>query len=593
MLGSNVLDVAIGMMFIYLVLSLVSTVVNEWIASAFQMRGKNLLKGIKNLLNDPGFTGLAQQLYCHGLVDCISKGVEVTQPGDRKAGTLERLPSYMPSQTFALALLDILSSDGAVSKAREVISDQERKGSAADEKLLEKARQAASVQGLAEATGNLAVAHIAASRKPKDEGLQQEVNTAREAVNNAHASLESAQKASAAETAGATPQVVPAPQVNPAAPQQAVGAPPQDPAGRLPNPDAQPQNTTSSAALQPLKKKYTIAGQFSQMEDVSYTLEKLLEAGRALAETDPLGHLEEGVKRLPGGHTRESLMLLISRTRRGIGEITGDAQRIKREGDELQKNLEHWFDDAMERIGGWYKRWSQWVLVGIACFLVGLLNVDSVVLAKRLMRDTALRSALVAASDNAVKNKSLTQSLHADQGADGGQQAPASPKPPEAGSPKPPGGGAGGQAPGAVPGSGGGNAPNKGAGSAGTGGPGSPGTSNSNQAKVNPTDVTELLDQVQAMNLPLGWTPPPNDPLGEEQVPPRPRPGAPLNEWEVFLGRWWLKLLGWVLTIAAVSLGAPFWFDTLSKFVNIRGAGTPPGEKKRSAGAGEKAGGSG
>lgn len=30
------------------------------------------------------------------------------------------------------------------------------------------------------------------------------------------------------------------------------------------------------------------------------------------------------------------------------------------------------------------------------------------------------------------------------------------------------------------------------------------------------------------------------------------------------------KLLGWLMTIIAVSLGAPFWFDLLNKFVNIR-----------------------
>jgi hypothetical protein len=35
-------------------------------------------------------------------------------------------------------------------------------------------------------------------------------------------------------------------------------------------------------------------------------------------------------------------------------------------------------------------------------------------------------------------------------------------------------------------------------------------------------------------------------------------------------------LLGWVITIFAVSLGAPFWFDTLSKFMNLRNAGKPP-----------------
>jgi hypothetical protein len=37
-----------------------------------------------------------------------------------------------------------------------------------------------------------------------------------------------------------------------------------------------------------------------------------------------------------------------------------------------------------------------------------------------------------------------------------------------------------------------------------------------------------------------------------------------------------LHLFGWLLTIAAISVGAPFWFDTLSRFVNIRGSGKPP-----------------
>lgn len=35
-------------------------------------------------------------------------------------------------------------------------------------------------------------------------------------------------------------------------------------------------------------------------------------------------------------------------------------------------------------------------------------------------------------------------------------------------------------------------------------------------------------------------------------------------------------LIGWLLTIAAVSLGAPFWFDLLSKVSKLRGAGGRP-----------------
>jgi hypothetical protein len=38
-------------------------------------------------------------------------------------------------------------------------------------------------------------------------------------------------------------------------------------------------------------------------------------------------------------------------------------------------------------------------------------------------------------------------------------------------------------------------------------------------------------------------------------------------------------LAGWLLTAVAVSLGAPFWFDLLSRLVNIRGAGNKPGAK--------------
>ena len=37
--------------------------------------------------------------------------------------------------------------------------------------------------------------------------------------------------------------------------------------------------------------------------------------------------------------------------------------------------------------------------------------------------------------------------------------------------------------------------------------------------------------------------------------------------------------LGWFLTALAASLGAPFWFDTLQRFVNVRGNGRSPEEE--------------
>ena len=50
-----------------------------------------------------------------------------------------------------------------------------------------------------------------------------------------------------------------------------------------------------------------------------------------------------------------------------------------------------------------------------------------------------------------------------------------------------------------------------------------------------------------------------------------------------FAGWAFYKIFGLLVSILAVSMGAPFWFDTLSKFVNLRGAGTPPGETRKSA----------
>lgn len=39
---------------------------------------------------------------------------------------------------------------------------------------------------------------------------------------------------------------------------------------------------------------------------------------------------------------------------------------------------------------------------------------------------------------------------------------------------------------------------------------------------------------------------------------------------------WWRVLGGWLLTAFAMMVGAPFWFDTLCRFVNIRNVGIKP-----------------
>jgi hypothetical protein len=95
MFGSAILDTAIGLIFVYLLVSLIITAANELLAAFFRWRANNLFLGIRELLQDQGATGLAARFYDHPLVQGLAaKG---------------KKPSYIPSRTFALTLLDLVS----------------------------------------------------------------------------------------------------------------------------------------------------------------------------------------------------------------------------------------------------------------------------------------------------------------------------------------------------------------------------------------------------------------------------------------------------------------------------------------------------
>src|SRR5580704_18712184 len=53
MFNSSVLDVAVGLIFVYLLLGLMCTTVNEWLAQLFKTRAATLKEGIRRLLNAP------------------------------------------------------------------------------------------------------------------------------------------------------------------------------------------------------------------------------------------------------------------------------------------------------------------------------------------------------------------------------------------------------------------------------------------------------------------------------------------------------------------------------------------------------------
>jgi hypothetical protein len=60
-----------------------------------------------------------------------------------------------------------------------------------------------------------------------------------------------------------------------------------------------------------------------------------------------------------------------------------------------RENIEAWYDSAMERVSGWYKRYVQVVLFVLGFIVAGLINADTVTIARALSTDTALRNALM------------------------------------------------------------------------------------------------------------------------------------------------------------------------------------------------------
>lgn len=101
MFGLDMLDVVIGTIFVFLLLSLICTAVNEIIEGFLKKRASELALGIRELLNDPEGNGLAKNLYEHPLVFGLFKGAYTV--------TGSNLPSYIPARNFALALMDVVA----------------------------------------------------------------------------------------------------------------------------------------------------------------------------------------------------------------------------------------------------------------------------------------------------------------------------------------------------------------------------------------------------------------------------------------------------------------------------------------------------
>ncbi len=167
-----------------------------------------------------------------------------------------------------------------------------------------------------------------------------------------------------------------------------------------------------------------------------------------------------------------------------LGALTGEAALVETAEKRLRafrRSTEAWFDDTMDRVSGWYKRWSQWVNLLVALIVAVGLNASAIRIAERLQSDPTVRSAVLVGAQNASK--------------------PTAPS-----------------------------------------------------GEAAESAVTEL----KALKIPLLWSEG-NDPFASGKLGPMVR-----------------GVLGWLITAIAISLGAPFWFDALSKLARLKTTGAKP-----------------
>lgn len=181
----------------------------------------------------------------------------------------------------------------------------------------------------------------------------------------------------------------------------------------------------------------------------------------------------------------------------------------------FRTSVEHWYDDHMARVSGWYKRHVTIITLVVGTILVLLLNINTITIGRAFYSDSTIRSTV-----SAVAAK--------------GTNCPASP------SPNP-----------------------------------SPSSSSSESQLTCLGNLEAQLTSAARAGLPLGWSvvsdcagPDVHCNWWDQHGIFNRHGGSP---WQFIL-----VLLGFLITIAAIAPGAQFWFGLLTKLGSLRASGPPP-----------------
>lgn len=594
MFGSGVLDTVIGLTFVFLLVSLLVTTFNEFISAILLSRAKWLEYGIHRLIGSKW----ALALYQHPLIESSSQRWTAPSPLNRWRRLIECLPgmkrtavpsgadaeaqlrwrgagpSYIPSRAFANVLMELLQGEDKV--VREA------------ERALQKMLQDASIGAKTAAAIRTEVAKFQAAL-PQDMAAEVK-KVIGPSLQRLSAILdrnaEGRMDGWLAELEACARDMT-----------DAALSPTQTGLAKLVT-----KARSSSPGLAQIRADMVAAidelpsGVIGDMPKAKLNLLlSRLEMGYSVG--DAIGDAQQFIRGLPADYVRELIQNLPN---------TGDDDRLRKtllalyddaanDVEKFKQNIEVWFNNAMDRVGGWYKRQAQWVTFGISLAVVVLMNVDALLIVRYLDSNPNVAKALATQAQAFVDAKA--KETHA--------REPAAPAPPVAGdkvtgtlhfSPAPKTAvkavfttteGGTFRPPWVMVEAGATSVPY----TLDTAFAEKPAKATISadipDAGVTP-DILELQpsypaqlrhiqEQLMGLRLPIGWSRNPTQAeqdmhLGLADWEDR------WEYWDAFVFHW----LGWLITAIAATLGAPFWFDMLNKVMSIRSAGKAPEEKSKS-----------
>lgn len=186
-----------------------------------------------------------------------------------------------------------------------------------------------------------------------------------------------------------------------------------------------------------------------------------------------------------------------------ISEANGELAKVR-------ADLAKWYDDAMERLSGYYKKFAQRIIVFVSFVVVAIFNADSLQVGKYLYENPEAARQLANQAAQVVKDTTIIKQVN-DAILVRRDSLPSD-------------------------------------------------TLALKKIKDELVEIKTISAKIYATQLPLGWT-------------TNSLPGTTDEKYPFALIE---KILGLILTALAVSLGTPFWFETLNKLVNLRNAGKKP-----------------